>query len=210
MKLLHDQKFMAMLYGLGGAVVIIGALFKLMHWPGGGIMLVLGLTTEALIFTASAFTPPKPEYEWERVYPQLSFDSGGSGSVPSSTVTPEGVLSDKINRMLEAAKVDQDLLVKLGRGIRKFEEAAKNIAPNVETITTTQNYNEQLSLASERVKALNAVYKMQLENTNSQAAINEEITKATGRVKEQMDSFASNLSSLNGIYGGMLSAMDRK
>ena len=52
------KSFMAKLYGFGAAIVIIGAMFKIMHWPGAGPMLVVGLSTEAVIFFFSAFEPP--------------------------------------------------------------------------------------------------------------------------------------------------------
>jgi gliding motility-associated protein GldL len=55
---------MAKLYGLGASVVIVGALFKIMHWPGAGIMLTAGLLTEAVIFFFSAFEPLHEELDW--------------------------------------------------------------------------------------------------------------------------------------------------
>ena len=65
------KKFMAMAYGIGAAIVILGALFKLMHWPGASLMLIVGLGTEALLFVMFAFAPKDVHYHWERVYPQL-------------------------------------------------------------------------------------------------------------------------------------------
>ena len=66
------KKFMAKLYGFGAAVVIVGALFKIMHWPGAGPMLVIGLSTEAIIFIFSAFEPIHEDPNWELVYPELA------------------------------------------------------------------------------------------------------------------------------------------
>jgi gliding motility-associated protein GldL len=66
------KKFMAKLYGFGAAVVIVGALFKIMHWPFAGPMLVIGLSTEALIFIFSAFEPIHEDPNWELVYPELA------------------------------------------------------------------------------------------------------------------------------------------
>lgn len=66
------KNFMAKLYGLGAAVVIIGALFKLMHWKGASIALILGMGTEAVIFFFSAFEPPHEEVDWTLVYPELT------------------------------------------------------------------------------------------------------------------------------------------
>nr|MBP6374173.1 gliding motility protein GldL [Flavobacterium sp.] len=65
-----SKKVMNFAYGMGAAVVIIGALFKLMHWPGASAMLIIGLGTEALIFGLSAFDPVDTELDWTLVYPE--------------------------------------------------------------------------------------------------------------------------------------------
>jgi gliding motility-associated protein GldL len=67
-----SKKVMGFLYGMGAAVVIVGALFKLMHWPGAGPMLVIGLLTEAAIFALSAFEPVEKDLDWSLVYPELA------------------------------------------------------------------------------------------------------------------------------------------
>ena len=66
------RNFMAKVYGLGASVVIIGALFKINHYPGADIMLIIGLGTEAVIFFFSAFEPPSREPDWSLVYPELA------------------------------------------------------------------------------------------------------------------------------------------
>src|SRR3954466_5495966 len=73
------KSFMAKLYGFGAAVVIIGAMFKIMHWPGAGPMLVVGLSVEAIIFFFSAFEPPHEEIDWSLVYPELAGMHGEEG-----------------------------------------------------------------------------------------------------------------------------------
>ena len=65
------KKFMAKVYGWGASVVMIGALFKIQHYPGAGPMLVVGLLTEAVIFFFSAFEPVHAEIDWTLVYPEL-------------------------------------------------------------------------------------------------------------------------------------------
>ncbi|HUP11506.1 MAG TPA: gliding motility protein GldL, partial [Niastella sp.] len=67
-----EDKIMPKVYGIGAAIVIVGALFKIMHWPGAGPMLVVGLSTEAVIFFFSAFEPPHEEIDWSLVYPELA------------------------------------------------------------------------------------------------------------------------------------------
>ena len=66
------KKFMAKVYGWGAAIVLLGALFKIQHYPGASIMLVVGLSTEAIIFFFSAFEPLHQELDWTLVYPELA------------------------------------------------------------------------------------------------------------------------------------------
>ena len=76
------KKGMNMVYGLGAAVVIVGALFKIMHWPYGDLMLIIGLVTEACVFVVSAFEPVDTELDWSKVYPELAGeDSYGSDGI---------------------------------------------------------------------------------------------------------------------------------
>ena len=66
------KNFMAKLYGIGAAIVILGAMFKIMHWPGADLMIVVGMSTEAIIFLFSAIEPLHVEYDWSLVYPELA------------------------------------------------------------------------------------------------------------------------------------------
>jgi gliding motility-associated protein GldL len=97
----------------------------------------------------------------------------------------------------------------LGESIRNFEGAAKGIAPTANAIESTQKYSDELAEAATQMESLNSLYKVQLESASRQASINEEVVQNAGALKDQMESLASNLSSLNGVYGGMLSAMNR-
>lgn len=202
-----------MAYGLGASVVIIGALFKILHWEigflTGGMLLAIGLITEALIFAISAFEPVDDEYDWSLVYPELN---GGEAAPRAAAANDEevgGMLSRKLDELLKEANIDAELFDSLGSSIRNFEGAAKGIAPTADAINHTQKYSQELSLAAEQMESLNSLYKVQLESASRQASINEEVVQNAGALKEQMESLATNLSSLNGVYGGMLTAMNR-
>jgi gliding motility-associated protein GldL len=65
---------MPKIYGIGAAVVILGAMFKILDWPFASLMIGVGLTTEALIFFLSAFEPRHEEVDWSKVYPELAGD----------------------------------------------------------------------------------------------------------------------------------------
>ena len=198
---------MNMVYGLGAAVVILGALFKIMHWPFGNEMLIIGLITEALVFTVSAFEPVDDELDWSLVYPELA--GGQKKEKAKADATPEGLLSKKLDEMLKEARVDASLMNSLGDSIRNFEGAAKNISPTVDAIQGQKKYSEEMAKAAAQLESLNGLYRVQLESSEKQAAANAAIAENAGKLKEQMESLASNLSSLNGVYGGMLSAMNR-
>ncbi len=189
-------------YGIGASVVIIGALFKILHFKigfiTGGLMLTIGMVAEAMVFAFSAFEPVDEEYDWTLAYPELK------GDAPKDA---EGLLAQKLNTILEEAQLDAELVGKLTTSINNFQDASMNVAPVVESIAATNNYSEQLSIASSQMESLNNLYKLQVESSEKQAEINEAIVENAAKLKEQMESLATNLSSLNGVYGGMLSAM---
>ncbi|WP_103072037.1 type IX secretion system motor protein PorL/GldL [Aquimarina sediminis] len=202
-----SKKLMNMVYGLGAAVVILGALFKIMHWPFGNLMLIIGLVTEALVFTVSAFEPVDNDLDWSLVYPELA--GGNKKDKKEKEATPEGLLSQKLDDMLKEARLDTNLMSSLGDSIRNFEGAARNLGPTTDAIAGTQKYSEEMASAASHLESLNSLYKVQLESSARQAEANQAIAENATKLQEQMTSLASNLSSLNGVYGGMLTAMNR-
>jgi gliding motility-associated protein GldL len=209
----NTKKLFNMAYGLGASVVIIGALFKLTHFHigflTGNLMLTLGLVTEALIFAISAFEPVDDDLDWSLVYPELA---GGQERDKDRKEAHESqsLLSQKLDAMLKDAKLDAGLMQSLGESIQNFKGAAENIAPAVDSIAATNKYSEQLSMAAAQMESLNSLYKVQLESSSRQAEINNQVVENSQKLKEQMESLAQNLSSLNGVYGGMLTAMSPK
>jgi gliding motility-associated protein GldL len=205
------KKLFNMAYGLGASVVIIGALFKILHWEfgplTGGLLLAVGLITEALIFAISAFEPVDDEYDWSLVYPELNGAHTSRKNDAKEAKEAEGLLGRKLDQLLKEANIDAQLFDSLGNSIRNFEGAAKGIAPTADAIEHTKKYSEELSTAASQMESLNSLYKVQLESASRQASINEEVVQNAGALKDQMESLASNLSSLNGVYGGMLTAM---
>jgi len=202
---------MNMVYGLGAAIVIIGALFKIQHWPYGSLILTIGMVVEAIVFTISAFERQQSDLDWSLVYPELA---GGSviGKKQLKAEDPkdaEGLLSKKLDNLLKEAKIDGELMASLGSSIKNFEGAAKGISPTVDAMTAQKKYGEEMSLAAAQMESLNSLYKVQMESASRQATINEESVENAEKLKEQMKSLASNLSSLNGVYGGMLTAMNK-
>ncbi len=208
----NNKKFMNMVYGLGASIVIIGALFKILHFQigplTGGVMLTIGLVTEAIVFAISAFEPVDDELDWALVYPELAGGANGR-KTEAELLDEQGLLSKKLDEMLKEAKIDGVLMSSLGDSIKSFEEAAKNMTPTIDGIASQKRYSEELTLAAAQMESLNNLYKVQLESSSRQSAVNEAVTENAERLKEQMESLTTNLSSLNGVYGGMLSAMNR-
>jgi len=200
------KNFMAKLYGIGAAVVITGAMFKIMHWEGANIMLVVGLTTEAVIFMFSAFEKPAADYDWTLVYPELASADGDR----ALSVT------EQLDNALENGGVDAALIERLGDGMRSLSETAGSVSGAVDAAGATAAYSEQLSTAATHMESLNALYSVQLENTTAQVErqndVMEKLAAASGNATDLASELASlkgNLESLNSVYGGMLTAMGK-
>ena len=199
------KKIMNMVYGLGAAVVIIGALFKIMHWPFGDEMLIIGLITEAGVFAVSAFEKVDDDLDWSLVYPELAGGAASGGKKES----PEGLLSKKLDEMLKDARIDGELITSLSTSISSFEAAAKGMAPTADGMNATKKYSEEMAMAAAQMESLNSLYKVQVESTSRQTEVNERVAENAEQLKAQMEHLTTSLSSLNGVYGGMLSAMSR-
>ena len=215
------------IYSIGAAIVILGALFKITHWSlgplSGNTLLAIGLITEAIIFIIFAFDPPKTEesYAWENVYPEL-LDKDANPNAKHSTLGIQSAevkelevsLSDKLDKMLADAKLDVNLFERLRTGIDKFSSSVDQINQTVDVTTSTQKYNDQLTLAASHLESMNALYALQLEHGKTQTEYSkkyvEDMQKSAAhseKCNEELTGLTSNLNSLNRVYGGMLSAM---
>jgi hypothetical protein len=203
-----NKKVMNMAYGLGAAVVIIGALMKIIHKDlgplTGSMLLTIGLVTEAAIFALSAFDTPEDEIDWTIAYPELA--GGKAKAKGAKQENPEGILTKKLDSLLKEAKIDGALVASLGDSIRNLNSTASEMGGSQ---GASQKYSEEMAKAAAQMESINSLYKAQLESAGRQAEINQESIENATKLKEQMESLASNLSSLNGVYGGMLSAMNK-
>jgi len=206
---INKKKFFNYAYGIGASIVILGALFKIQHWPFGSEMLTIGMAVEALVFFLSAFESVEEDLDWSLVYPELSAGQDRDQDRKDAREV-QSLLSQKLDVMLKEAKLDAGVMESLGQSLENFKGAADNIAPAVNSIAATNKYSEQLALAAAQMESLNSLYKVQLESSSRQADINDQVVENAQNLKEQMESMAANLSSLNDVYGGMLSAMTKK
>jgi gliding motility-associated protein GldL len=211
---LLSPKVMNFAYGMGAAIVIIGALFKIAHFEigplTGTVMLTVGLVTEALIFAISAFEAPPAELDWSLVYPELAGGQAKERTKKEEPKDAQGLLSQKLDNMLKEAKIDGELMASLGNSIKNFEGAAKSISPTVDAMAGQKKYAEEMGKAAAQMEALNGLYQSQLQSAERNAQINNEVAENNLKLKDQMQSLTSNLSTLNNVYGGMLSAMSNK
>ena len=212
------KSFMGKAYGLGAAVVIVGALFKITHWKGADTMLTIGLLTEAAIFTVSAFEKPHQEPDWTLVYPELS---GLDSKEPKKAKSGLG-LTQQLDKMMEEAKIGPDLINSLGNGFRSLNE---NVAGLKDLSSAgSKEYAGQIERMTKNLASLNSVYELEItESNNHLKSINEFVgglnktvstlndsTKQAETFKIEMDQLPKNSTSLNGVYGNMLSAMTVK
>jgi gliding motility-associated protein GldL len=244
--------------GIGAAVVMMGALFKLESWPGASAMLIVGLSVEAFIFALQGILPPHKDYYWEKIYPELDISPEVEGE-SEGHYAKKGSITEQLDEMLENANVESKLIERLGHNLGRLgdnieklaeigevslatnEYAAKtreatvalsqmkeaytgateSIRALANSTSDAQNFHTQMQLVTKNLASLNSIYEVELQDASTHiASINKfysSLAEATENLKdtvsdakvykEQMGLLARNLSSLNNVYGNMLSAM---
>ncbi|MBC7425415.1 MAG: gliding motility protein GldL [Bacteroidia bacterium] len=205
------KNMMAKIYGLGAAVVIIGALFKIMHWKGADFMLILGLGTEALIFTISAFEPIHAEYDWSLVYPELA---GMDPTEKKKEQKNMGSVSQQLDKMLADAKVGPELISSLGSGLKSLSDNVGDMASISNATLATNEYTTNIGKASKSIEQIGVASGQISESISSfstgLSSMVNTLTSTAGdsaEFKENIGKLNKNLANLNSVYGNMLSAM---
>ncbi|MBQ7551343.1 MAG: gliding motility protein GldL [Bacteroidales bacterium] len=218
------KQFMAKLYGIGASVVILGAMCKILHWPGANLMIVVGMTTEAIIFLFSAFEPLHVEYNWALVYPELAVGEDESAPKDKKKL-PQGTPTQQLDRMLEDAKIGPDLIESLAKGMRNLSENANKLSGVADAATVTNGYVGNLTKAAESVRNLSLQYDKTAEALKQDSSISDEylsnVKKAatavanltniyenttksmqsdTGSYNDQLTKLNQNLASINNMY----------
>jgi len=161
------KNFMAKLYGWGAAVVILGALFKILHLDGADIMLLLGMGVEAVIFFFSAFEPPHVDPDWSLVYPELAGmyndDEGFDGELDDGlhvVVENNGsdMASQKLDQMLEDAKIGPELIESLGKGLENLSKNAGQFSDLSSSVAANEAFVGNLKEATSNVGDLSNAY----------------------------------------------------
>ena len=228
------KNFMAKLYGIGAAVVILGALFKILHLQGANIMPIAGMGTEAIIFIFSAFEPLHVEYNWALVYPELAI--GNEEELKPVTKkakkeAPTGTVTQQLDKMLEEAKIGPELIESLATGMRNLSENAKKISGTADAAAATDGYIANLTKAGEKAKDLSVQYEKTTNALMSQQQTSDVIASSTKQMEQTVKAYAESLNAslqntmkyqeevnkltqsvqkISSIYGNMLAAMSGK
>ena len=193
------KKLMARLYGIGAAIVILGALFKLMDWPGAGAMLTIGLSTEAIIFFFSAFEKQHEEPDWSLVYPQLAYMKDPDEETPSTPIK-------ELDNMLENANVDQALITRLGDNLRNFNKTVEGVNKSMDAVSATGDYSDQMREASRKLAEMNTYYDLQLKTMQNMG----NSVSDSEKFQIEISKLGDNLEALNKMYSNMLNAMNKQ
>ncbi len=205
--------FMTKLYGWGASVVIIGALFKIMHFPGAGVVLTIGMLTEALIFFFSAFEPPMAHYNWALVFPELAVGEEAPAEKDKKKKLPSNApITQQLDNALTEAKIGPELLESLASGMRNLGENAKKLSGVSDAAAATDGYVSNLSKAAESVRNLSNTYDKTAETLNNTASRSdqyfENVNKATNSVKALADLYEKNIATMSEDTG-FSAQMDR-
>lgn len=189
---------MPKVYGIGAAVVIIGALFKILHLPGADEMLMIGLSVEAGIFFLSAFEPAHAEVDWSKVYPELAEEYEAPSAAPRTTnkVAAGPSLTQQLDVSLEKAKIGPELLESLGKGLNNLAESAKKMSNLSDAAVATNDYAKNVQTASKSLSEMNKSYDVAIKAVSSMA----DASKDAGEYHNQVQKVTKNLAALNSVY----------
>lgn len=190
------KNFMSKLYGWGASLVILGALFKIQHYPGAGIMLLLGMGTEALIFFASAFEPLHVEPDWSLVYPELwgiyhPDEAEKEGWTPSKITGPSRSTTQELDKMLEDAKIGPELIASLGDGMRNLSENANKLSGVADAAAATDGFVTNLGAAANSVSGLKDVYEKTATSFDKAIGVNDEFVESIKSASNSANASAS-------------------
>lgn len=206
----------AKLYGIGASAVIVGALFKIQHWPGAGELLTLGMGTEAIIFFVSAFEPLHVEYDWSLAYPELAGmedphaeekkkkrkkdHDAAHGQIGAVEGVLVGSTTQALDQMLSNAKIGPELIESLGKGLQNLSETAGQLGAVANATISTDNFIRNIDGASESVVELSSAYRKTSEYLNKDLMV-------SGEYLSSVQDATSAVSTLSNIYKETASAL---
>lgn len=220
------QRFFNFAYSIGAAIVIWGALFKILHLPGGNMLLSIGMGTEVMMFLLTAFDRPPKEYKWEQVFPELSDGEAKDGEDPHDMSRAHGghQTAQVIGGGNETAYIiDESHPESVAPGMAMGVQMADTAGQMADITTVTRQYIEQMSAITTEIErlrqttvALNNVSEVLLNSYESITRHSNEINDSSTGYVEEMQNLNRNISGLNTIYeiqlksvSSQLDAIDR-
>ncbi|MBA7561560.1 hypothetical protein ES708_03199 [subsurface metagenome] len=216
------KNFMAKLYGIGASVVILGALFKIQHFQGGGLMISVGLGVEAVIFFFSAFEPLHEELDWTLVYPELAgmTDPDELDEYRDESLAGRGVTLERFDDLFNQAEIKPETIKNLGVGLNNLSSTAANLADISEASVATRQYAENVQKAAEGVGGMTENYN---ESTSKLASAANTLSESYAKAAEKITSSGSEvatsyseaavkaktITSSNEAFGEQLNAMNK-
>lgn len=195
-KELFYSKLMPKIYGIGASIVIVGALFKIQHYPFAGLLLGVGLGVEAVIFFLSAFEPKGHEPDWSKVYPELADDYEGPVATRRISDNQETGLTKKLDHMLESAKVGPELIDSLGKGMRNLSESVSQMTTISSASIATDEYTKNVREASKSLIDMNRSYGSTITALTEMS----NVSKDAQQYHAQVQTVTKNLGALNAVY----------
>ena len=224
METYQGQKVKNTVVCLGAAVVLLGALFKITHWPGATIMLIVGMLTEAALFAMFAILPPHKDYHWEKFYPGLDvapglehdleghdFEDGGE----DAAVAAGGSITDQLDQALEEAELGPELIENLGNNLNKLGQGLDSLGNLADVGAASEEFKDKAVGAASALektgeqfseKAMNVANSMENMSSayeNASSAVENLGTYASeisGSYRDQMSALTNNVNALNEMY----------
>jgi len=203
---------------VGAAVVILGALFKITHWPGAMAMLILGMSVEAVLFVMFGILPPHKEYHWEKYYPGLDINPHAEheyegeehhsgephGHHEVAIQDPAGLPMDEeekslaiqLDEALAEAAIGPDIVQSLGTNLEKLGSGLNTLGNMTDVSVVTQEFSEKAIGAAKGLEEMGIAYAKATDAADNLTAFANE----AGEYKDSMISLSNNLNALNEMY----------
>ncbi len=191
------QKFTGLAYGLGASVVIIGALFKIMHWPGASVVLTAGMLVEAFLFALSAFDKPHKEYHWEVVYPELAADDHEAAPAGKKKEAKKAEEDKTLPQIQEVRQLVDTQMKNLVSGVQKLNETAGQLNNLSSAAAISDAYTKNLESASAAASAFANSQKNLKASSDSLVSSYESIAANIGNASKGSQNFASQIDGIN-------------
>jgi len=189
-----------LIIGVGASVVLLGALFKIQHYPGASIMLNIGMFTEVFIFALLGILPPHADYYWERFYPGITenphIEAYRKGIKAHDAVEVGGSPTKSLDKMMEEADINPANLRKLNENFTRFGQTVSQMKDITDVTSATGEYSQS---ARDAAKALGEMKTTFVGATNTMSAFNA-AAEDTTKFHDQVVVLSRNLGTLNQIY----------